>query len=182
MDKLEVNLRNLTKSDDEILRFRAEILSQPFVKESAEEKIELLRFQLAYQQCAIETQYVKEVVYLRQIIPLPFVPKFVLGMMNHRGEVMSVLDITKYFDPDATPLSDLNRVIIITNGAMSFGIAVDRIHYIDFISRAEIQNGANNKSVIPNDLLLGFLEGSIYVLNAKCLLADKNIIVRSTTY
>ena len=76
-----------------ILRARARKLGRPIIEEAQK--------QLAYQvvlvglgggRFAVESQYVREVVRLGDITPVPGLPPAFLGLANIRGELLTVLD------------------------------------------------------------------------------------------
>lgn len=164
-------------SDEEILQKRAKLIAQPRAQDTASKGIESLLFQLAYERYAIETKYIQEVIPLKEITPLPMAPKFVLGLINLRGEVMSVLDIRKFFDLPGEPLSDLNRVMILRDGTMSFGVLVDRIRgIIEFPENSLIRN-TSTLGDIRKEYLLGITNEQIIVIDGAKLLNDKKIIL-----
>jgi purine-binding chemotaxis protein CheW len=62
------------------------------------ESSEVLEFVLAQERYAIETAWVREVVPLRDLTPLPGLPAFVLGIIHLRGQIVSLLDLRKFFE------------------------------------------------------------------------------------
>ena len=87
-----------------------------------EEAIDVLEFRLACEAYAVETSYVQEVLAVGTITPLPGTPAFIVGVVNVRGRIHSVMDLKQLFDIPAKGLGDLNRLIILKSGAMEFGI------------------------------------------------------------
>ena len=97
-----------------ILRARAEVLARPLVDDrAADEQIELVEFSLASETYAVESSFVREVYSLNDLTPLPCTPAFVLGIVNVRGEIVSVIDIKKFFDLPQKGLTDLHKAIIL---------------------------------------------------------------------
>ncbi len=105
-----------------ILKERAEILARETAKKAEGDSIEVVEFLLANEHYGIESHFIREVYPLKDYTPLPDVPPFVLGLLNVRGRIISVVDIKKFFDMPEKGLSDLNKVIIINNDKMKFGI------------------------------------------------------------
>src|SRR3989442_14010241 len=54
-------------------------------------RIEVIEFVVAYEKYAVESSYVREVYPLKELTPLPGTPAFVLGIMNVRGQIVSVI-------------------------------------------------------------------------------------------
>ena len=81
-----------------ILTKRAEALARPLQeRQTLAEPLELLVFSLAGERYAVDTAHVQDVVPLREITPLPCTPSFVLGVVNHRGRILPVLDFRRLF-------------------------------------------------------------------------------------
>ena len=101
--------------------------------------MEIVEFLLARERYGIEASYVREVYPLNDLTPVPCVPPFVLGIINVRGQIISVIDIKKFFDLPEKGLGDLNKVIIIESDDMEFGILADEIVGIGKLRQEELQ-------------------------------------------
>lgn len=168
-----------------VLRARAELLAKEPEEREAGECIEVVEFLLAQEHYGIETRYVREVYPLRDYTPVPCTPSFVLGLINVRGQIISVIDIKKFFDMSEKGLSDLNKVIILRSdepglskaGGMEFGVLADAILGVRNIAVSEIQSSLPTLTGIREEFLRGVTGERTVVLDAEKLLADKNIIV-----
>src|ERR1035437_4546404 len=106
-----------------ILRERALALAaEPGRMQNLDQSIEVVEFLLAHERYAVESSYVREVYPLENLTPLPCRPAFVLGIVNLRGEIVSVIGVRKFCDLPQTGLPDLNKVIVLESGNMVFGI------------------------------------------------------------
>lgn len=162
-----------------ILKERAQILAlEAVTAETADESIEVLEFLLAHEQYAVESLYVREVYPLEELTPLPCTPGFVLGIANLRGEILSVLDIKKFFDLPETGLTNLNKVIVLESADMVFGILADAISGVRRIPRAGIQPSLPTLTGIREDYLLGVTAERVVILDAEKLLAAERLIVQ----
>jgi purine-binding chemotaxis protein CheW len=161
-----------------ILKARAQMLAQQPPGEDASERIEVVEFLLAYETYAIESRYVREVYPLENLTPLPGTPAFVLGIVNVRGEMLSVIDIKKFFDLPEKGLTDLNRLIVLDSGSMCLGILADAIAGMRQIRLAEIQPSLPTLTGIRQDYLRGVTAERTVVLDAEKLVADRKIIVQ----
>ena len=134
----------------EILRTRAKALArQEKEKDIPGDHIEIVQFLLANETYGIESSFVQETYPLRDLTPIPGTPPFVLGIINVRGRIVSILDIRKFFDLPEKGLTDLNKVLIL--------------------------NGHNTG--IREQYLKGVTKERFVILDAEKLLADKKIIV-----
>lgn len=173
--------RGLTPSPEEkkqILRARAKALArEPEGEGAAQEALEIVEFLLAYERYGIESSYVREVYPLKAFTPLPCTPPFVLGIINVRGQILSVIDIKKFFDLPEKGLTDLNKVIILRDEKMEFGILADAILGVRSIPLEEIQPSLPTLTGIREEYLKGVTGERVVILDAEKLLSDKEILV-----
>lgn len=162
-----------------ILKQRAQALGQqPPSTDAAGEHIEVLEFVLAQEHYAVESCHVRDVYPLEQLTPIPCTPPFVLGIVNLRGEILSIVDIKKFFDLPEKGLTDLNKVIVLDANAMRFGILADSIVGVHRLAEVDIQPPPPTFTGIHADYLRGVTPRRLVVLDAGQLLADSRIIIQ----
>jgi purine-binding chemotaxis protein CheW len=161
-----------------ILKARAHALAQDAAAENEAEHVEVVEFLLAHETYAVESRYVREVFPLENLTPLPCTPAFVLGIVNLRGEILSVIDIKKFFDLPEKGLTDLNRIIVLQCGDMVFGILADAITGVRLLPVSDIQPSLPTLTGIREDYLKGVTPGRTVILDAQRLLADEGIVVQ----
>ena len=142
--------------------------------------LECVEFSLAHERYAFETVHVREICPLDDLMPVPLTPSFVLGVMNLRGGVMSVIDIKKFFDLPEKGITDLNKVIVLGGPEMEFGVLADSITGVRAVKAEELTAGMVTLTGIREEYLKGITPDRLIVLDAGRLLSDKNIIVRDT--
>jgi len=161
-----------------ILRARAKALArEPERKEAAEEYVEVIEFLLAHEKYGIESRFVREVYPLKELTPLPGTPPFVLGLVNVRGQILSVIDLKKFFDLPEKGLTDLNKLVILDSGDMVFGILADAILGVRPIPASELQPSLPTLTGIREEFLKGVTRERVVILDAERLLSSKDIIV-----
>jgi purine-binding chemotaxis protein CheW len=161
-----------------ILRKRALLLArEPAAERAAGEVIDVIEFSLTGERYAVETSFVREVCPLREFTPLPGTPSFVFGLINVRGQIVSVVDIRKFFDLAGGGEGDMKRVIIVSGGGMEFGILADAIVGVLTIEVGEMQRSLPTLSGIREEFLRGITRDRLAVLDMERLLADGRIVV-----
>lgn len=146
--------------------------------ESARESIEVVEFLLSGEKYAIESQYVHEVQALEHFTPLPCTPAFVLGIVNVRGAVLSVIDLRKFFELPDKGLSDLNRIIVLQSGRMMFGILADTIMGVGRVPIRNIQAHLPTLTGVRERYLRGVTHERLVILDGETLLTDENLVVQ----
>src|SRR6267154_1771217 len=99
----------------------------------------LERAQAAHEHYAVESSFVREVYPLKELTPVLGVPAFVLGVINVRGQSVSVIDPKQFFGLPEKGLTDLNKVILITDGTMEFGLLADAVLGLRHVPLKELQ-------------------------------------------
>ena len=175
------DLREISNPTDEfvrkILAERAKKIAVPEAEPAEAGIVEVLRFQLAYQEYALEMRYVREVILTGEITPVPGAPAFISGICAARGQIISLVDLRVLFTLQEKGLTDLNRVIVMTDGHITFGILADNITGIGTIPSYLILMPEHGMAPSWKKYLKGLVHSSLIVLDAAAILADPALIV-----
>jgi purine-binding chemotaxis protein CheW len=159
-----------------VLRARAKALARaPEVAERPGHYIEIVEFMLAYERYAVDCAFVREVHPLKDITALPGAPAFVAGIVNVRGQIVSVVDMKTFFDLPRKGLTDFNRVIILNDGQMEFGLLVDAVLTVHRLALDAIQPPLPTLIGVRANYLHGVSQQRTIILNAAKLLADPDM-------
>ena len=159
------------------LKARAQALARIPVAEGSTEGFEALEFRLAGERYALESCHIREVFPLENLTMLPGTPPFVLGIANLRGEMVSVIDMGKFFGLPERGLGELNKLIVLSHSEMCFGILADEVIGIRFILQKEILAPLPTLTGIRRDFLKGVMGGHTIILDAPGLMKDKRMVV-----
>lgn len=163
---------------EKILKARAKTLAQESKEQAAAaEYIEVVEFLLAHEKYGVESSYVREVYPLKELTPLPCTPPFILGIVNVRGQILSVINFKKFFGFPEKGLTDLNKVIILRSESMEFGLLADAILGVRSIPLAAIQPSLPTLTGIRAEYLRGVTNDQLVILDAEKILFDKKIVV-----
>ena len=161
-----------------ILRGRAQALAKPLEEApSPTEVLELLVFSLAGERYGIETVHILEVIPLRELTLVPNAPPFVLGVVNHRGRIVPVLDFRRLVELVGRGVAEGSRAVVVEAGGMVFAIITDVVQGI-------VGVGAHELALLPAAVAGGrqvFLRGvtaaMVAVLDLPALARDPRIVV-----
>ena len=156
---------------------RARALARPPEPAERADTLAVITFVLATERYAIETQYVREVVRLREFSPVPGAPDFVLGVANLRGEVLCLIDLRRFFDMPSTGVTDLSRMIVIGTERVEFGILVDETFEIAGLRPDDIVSPPESVAGAGREYLLGVTREALIVLDGAALLRDPRLYV-----
>ena len=99
------------------------------LKNNGTNKNRYLCFSLGVEQFAIPLLSAKEVLAVPEFTPIPHSAPYYVGVMNLRGQVVSVIDLRVKFNFKPTK-SEETTVIIIDVGGQNIGVIVDSINFV----------------------------------------------------
>lgn len=160
-----------------ILKERAEQLSKmPQGMINSGSGFSVVLFYLAKEVYAIETEYVQEVFPVKEVAILPCVPSFVVGLINVRRKIISVIDLRVLFDLPI-PKALGGKAIILKKNDLEFAILTDGILSVSFINPDDIQPPLPTLRGIQQEFLKGITSGGTVVLSGDQFMSHKHIIV-----
>ncbi|RLA23627.1 MAG: chemotaxis protein CheW [Gammaproteobacteria bacterium] len=113
-------------------------------EESNEEPvIQWVTFRLADEKYGINVMQVQEVLRITEIAPVPGAPDEVVGIINLRGNVVTVLNTRNRFGLGPKELDDASRIIVIESGGQVVGILVDSVSEVVDLYDSDIELAPN---------------------------------------
>ena len=88
---------------------------------------------------AVEVEAVAEVVKYQQITTVPGSYKHVLGLINHRGRSVTVIDTGKRLGFAESELTDFSRIVIVRAADERFGLLVDEVNEVISLNTSDIK-------------------------------------------
>ena len=166
------------KEKRKILKARAKALAHETEKERIpKECLEVIEFLLSGERYGVEAFYVREVYPLRELVPIPGTPAFVLGITSVRGKILSVIDIRKLFDLPEKGLTELDKIIVLQGNGMELGIHADAVTGMRSIALEEMQPPLPTLTGIREKYLKSITKEQVTILDMEKFFSDKGIIV-----
>ncbi|MGH7663607.1 MAG: chemotaxis protein CheW [Gemmatimonadaceae bacterium] len=109
----------------------------------------LLLFRAGERLYGCDIAIVREIVPVRHATRLPGAPDSVLGLINLRGTVLTVLDLAARLDgrPGEAPPAD-GSIIVMEHGSKAVGVAVTEVMDVQRIAEDDVRAAADAESVI----------------------------------
>jgi purine-binding chemotaxis protein CheW len=133
----------------------------------------LVGFQVGDVSYAIDIHRVREIIVPMPTLALPHVPASVVGVVDHRGVVVPVIDLRLRFSVPREPRRTM-RWIIATRGDRLCGLVVDRVTEVFTASadaRRDVPEIAAGKQVRGITAAYSHRDGLIFVLDPDVLTA-----------
>ena len=145
------------------------------------ESVFVVTFLLSGEIYCIEADYVREALPLKELTVVPCTPSFILGVINIRGQIFSVLNLKKVFNLTERGISEFNKVIIIQYEEISFGIVADSILGTKKILQSSINKAPYSQQTSKNEYISGVTSEGYIILNGAVLIKSQELVVNQKT-
>lgn len=108
-----------------------------------DEVLQWVTFRLDNETYGVNVMQVKEVLRYTEIAPVPGAPNYVLGIINLRGNVVTVIDTRTRFGLVQDEITDNSRIIVIESDKQEIGILVDSVAEVVYLRTSEIDSAPN---------------------------------------
>ncbi|HEX4974574.1 MAG TPA: chemotaxis protein CheW [Pseudomonadales bacterium] len=126
------------------------------IQQGADDPIlQWVTFRLDSETYGINVMQVQEVLRYTEIAPVPGAPPYVIGIINLRGNVVTVIDTRQRFGLAPDHITDQTRIVIIEAEGQVLGILVDSVSEVVYLRQSEIETTPN----IGNDEKGRFIRG-----------------------
>ncbi len=111
----------------DLLRRRAEQYGMPLQRAESPEGAGylVLRFRLGDEDYGIDATLVKSVRAAHRITPVPATPHFYRGVVNIRGQIITVLDLQRFFGIDSSVSS--GELVIVSANKLEIGLLASEV-------------------------------------------------------
>ena len=119
-----------------------------------------LTFALGKEEYGLEILKVREIIGFMEITAVPRTPAYVKGVINLRGQVISVIDLRAKFAMESAARTEETCVIVVEIGGpggrkLSMGIVVDRVSEVLNIAGENIEEPPSFGTSVDTGFILG---------------------------
>lgn len=108
-----------------------------------DEVLRWVTFELDRETYCISVSEVREVLRFSEIAPVPGAPDYVVGIINLRGNVVTVIDTRRRFGLRPKDVDDSTRIVIIDIDGQEVGILVDSVAEVVDLRMSSIEAAPN---------------------------------------
>ena len=117
--------------------------------------LQYVTFRLADETYGLNVMQIQEVLRYTEIAPVPGAPDYVLGIINLRGNVVTVIDTRCRFGLPEAEITDATRIVVLEADTQVIGILVDAVAEVIYIRESEIETAPN----VGNEESARFIQG-----------------------
>ena len=112
-------------------------------------------FRLGDEIYGIDVLKVQEVLRITEISPVPGAPDYVLGIINLRGNVVTVVDARNRFSLPPKESDDASRIIVVDAFDKIIGLLVDNVSEVAYVPDSQIDLAPNVGNEDSNKFVAG---------------------------
>lgn len=143
-------------------------------EETAGREIKLVVFKIGDEEFAVEVGQVREIIKMTEITKMPKAPFFVEGIINLRGQIIAVIDLSKRMDIGESSKDAESRIVVIETNEMKVGMIVDSVSEVIPIDESIIEP---NPAIAVSDVDMQFIKGVVKIESRLLILLDLSRIL-----
>lgn len=132
--------------------------------------VQWVTFHLENEKYGIKVMQVQEVLRMTEIAPVPGAPHYVIGIINLRGSVVTVIDTRRRFGLMDVENDDETRIVIVEANNNVVGILVDSVAEVVDLKISDIETAPH----VGNDESSKYIQGVSSLENELLILVDVN--------
>ena len=134
-------------------------------------------FRLAEEIYGVNVMQIREVLRYTDITPVPGAPFYVLGIINLRGNVVTVIDTRVRFNLAQGTVDNNTRIVVVEVHKQVVGLLVDSVDEVTYLDAQDIEKTPN----VGNDETSKFITGVCNKNNELLILIDLEKMIELST-
>jgi len=130
-------------------------MSQSLRSEIHSDTVELASFYVGEALCGMDILKVQEINKLIEMTRVPQAPEYVLGILNLRGEIVTIIDLGKKLGLKSTELNHKTRNIIVNSNGEHIGLMVEQISDVIQVEWEKVEPPPANISDVQGKYFTG---------------------------
>ena len=108
-------------------------------KETVSTSFQIVCFKIGIEEYSIDILKVQEILKIPKVTKLPKAKGYILGVIDLRGKVIPIVDLSKRFNVVSGKVSSESRVIVVDIGGKQIGLAIDSVSHVVKIDSNEVE-------------------------------------------
>ncbi len=133
-------------------------------KKDAQQTFLVATFYLGSTFMGIETLRVQEIIRIVDVTRVHHAQDHILGIVNLRGKIVTIVDLSKKLDLPESDLTDDSRIVIVDWKDEYIGLLVDRILDVRSVDRRDFEPPPTNIQDLQGKYLQGVFRGADHLI------------------
>ena len=169
--------RPLEQRAKSVLQQRAkELARHPAAAGDERPRTDIVRFSRKAERFGIETRFVRAIVPVPDLVPVPGTPPFLCGVAAVRGEVLAVFDVPPC---SATSLArgPGSRLVVCGTRVAEFALLADTVDGLMAVALASLSTTPDNPGTPGGAPIRGLTNEAVAILDGAALLAEPRFFI-----
>lgn len=179
-DGLRLFCPEASDENHKIFADRAKALAVSTIDLDKDETVDLAVVSLTEEFFGIDLRFVREFITINNVMPIPCCPPYVLGDMNLRGDILTIMDIRNILNlPNPKAQAESKGIVIEINDYI-IGIPVDDILDIAYVTSKIITDVPAALRSVDEEYLVGcakYGSGMLAILDLQKIFSSNTMIV-----
>lgn len=178
--KWESKIQNPNSEVLAVFHERAINLMQPIVSEDRIGLMPVAVIGLDKEYFGVELETVREFADMHDVVPIPCCPAHIIGNMNLRGDILTLVDISGVLNLPVGNISASGKVIVTRIGELFAGLPVDEVFDVRYVNPSEISEAPSAIQAESE----GYIKGTspyggrmMTILNLQKILTREGLVV-----
>ncbi len=151
-------------------------------KKDAEKSMtfDVVEFELCGEKYALDINLAREIVEMMPITPIPCSPDYLRGIMNLRGEITNIINITTILGLPAQDEDSGNKIIVLSaeaTGGENIGVIVDDVQSVIQINERDVEHLGDGLSSQSSMHIKGIIKIGTRGLDKKSETDEKDLVI-----
>ncbi len=165
--------------EQDILRLRAQQMAQSKKKPlTSTTQAQLLHFRLDSEtHYGIAYRFIEEIIPVGTLTPIPQTPPIITGIINHHGELLTIIDLTCWLTEIPTIINSSTRILVVRGAGIKAGILISAIEGNIRYQPDNLTPSLQLSSLQTHAIIEGIHAGEMVILNIDALLSHPRLAI-----
>mgnify|MGYP006295863721 CR=1 FL=1 len=131
----------------------------------ADESKQMIIFDIGQEKFGVKITRIHEINRMTEITELPDTSRYFAGIINLRGDIISVVDLRKRLGLENVENTEDTRIIVVEYQDDDVGLIVDAVSEVLHIDEEEVEDPPQSMVGIKNDYLTGVVKIDDNIVN-----------------
>jgi purine-binding chemotaxis protein CheW len=101
--------------------------------------LQIVCFKIGSEEYGLDILQVQEILKLPKVTKLPRSKPFIMGVIDLRGKVLPIVDLSKRFGIESNKMSENSRAIVVNIGGKKVGLGIDSVSHVIKVNSNDIE-------------------------------------------